>query len=310
MIAQCILELTTIAAPGYDSKNMNMLKKHFKDKQNQTVFLCDSSLFARARREHPELRSSSKRREMNAREMSAKLHCLHGKAIEEASVELGSIMYPFACSKVYDLRNYNDNTMWGPFKSSGSGEVDWEMAEAIMIVLTHNLRQCRIFSHRFIRPIWDMPFSGVTNNSHIVQENLHQLPPPDSMLEDLYGINGTWMRVICFLDYTELFAYNFSSVAIPPSEPRPPLNTDEAIRMIVMHIRITKVEAPGPTDGQALPVVHFHGKSRPRYSHSDPNATAHVRGYVRLTRENEVQWTTFSIFHGYEILPNIQKRKD
>ena len=230
--------------------------------------------------------------------MSAKLHCLHGRAIEEASMELGSIMYPYACSKVYDLRNYTTNTMWGPFKDDGSEEVDWEMAEAIMIVLAHNLRQCRVFTHRYIQPIWNLPFSGVASNSYIVKENIHQLPTPHSMLDDPYGINGTWMRVVCFLDYAELFAYNFSANPTPRGEPRPPLNTDEAIRMIGMHIKITKIEPPGPNDGQALPVVHFHGNSRPRYATWDHNAIAHVRGYVRLTKEGEVQWTTFSIYHG------------
>ena len=294
MVAQCILDLIDTASPGFDSLNMAVLKNLFHSEQNQQIFLCSSSLFVRAREGgYPQLRSSRK-----GRQMSAKLHCLHGKAIEEDSPALGAIMYPYACSKVYDLRNYTTNTMWGPFKDDGSEEVDWEMAEAIMIVLAHNLRQCRVFTHRFIQPIWNLPFSGIASNSYIVKEDLHQLPTPHSMLEDPYGINGTWMRVVCFLDYTELFAYNFSTEAIARDHPRPPLSTDEAIRMIVMHIKITKIEPPGPNDGQALPVVHFHGNSRPRYAHWDRNAIAHVRGYVRLTKEGQVQWTTFSIYHG------------
>lgn len=230
--------------------------------------------------------------------MSAKLHCLHGNPVEDASIESGPSIYPFACSKVYDLRNYTERTKWGPFKRDGSGDVDWEMVEAVMIVLAHNLRQCRVFHHHFILPIWNVPFAGVVANSHILKEGIHHLPSLSSELEDCYGINGTWMRVVCFLDFTELFAYNFTSPSLPHGSPRPPLNTDEAIRMIVMHIKITRIEEPGPNDGQALPVVHFGGKSRPRYAHWDANASAHVKGSVRLTKEGEVHWTTFSVYNG------------
>ena len=37
-----------------------------------------------------------------------------------------SRMYPFACSKVYDLRQYSARTMWGPFLDDCSMRVDWE----------------------------------------------------------------------------------------------------------------------------------------------------------------------------------------
>ena len=255
--------------------------------------MCDSNTFARARRESPNLRSAQ-----NRRLTSAKLHCLYGNPIEEVSAELGSIIYPFACSKVYDLRNYTEGTKWGPFQRDGSGNVDWEMVESIMIVLAHNLRQCRVFHHHFILPVWNVPFAGVVAHSHILKEHIHRPLSASRELEDCYGIEGTWMRVVCFLDFSELFAYNFRSPSLLQGEPRPPLDTEEAIRMIVMNIKITRMEDPGPNDGQALPVVHFAGCSRPRYAHWDPNASAHVKGSVRLTKEGEVHWTTFSVYNG------------
>ena len=59
---------------------------------------------------------------------------------------------------------------------------------------------------------------------------------------------------------------------------REPLDTQEAIRIIVMKIRVTKLEAPGEDDGQDLPVVHFSGTSRSMHSSWDPNANSVLEG--------------------------------
>lgn len=284
--------------------------------------MCSSSLFSRARGSSLTLRSST-----TPHRLSAKLHCLHGSPIEDTTTSDSEPIYPYACSRVYDLRNYTAGTLWGPFVDDGSCAVDWEMMEAIMVVLGHNLRQCRVFSNPLIQPLWSRPFAGMVPHSHILltpdatapvvappsqpptQPQIpsgegHMSPGPKDKstlpLPDPYGITGTWMRVVCFLDYTELFAYNFTAPSVPAGEPRPPLNTDEAIRMIVMHVAVNSIEDPGPADHPDMPVVHFSGTSRPRYAYWDPNATANVRGSVRMTLEGEVRWTTFSIYHGEE----------
>ncbi len=95
-----------------------------------------------------------------------------------------------------------------------------------------------------------------------------------------------------------MFSYNFASEQPLEGEPRPPIETTEAIRLIVMELRTTKIEAPGEDDGQGLPVVHFKGVSRSMHTSWDPNANSNIRGTVRLTREGEVRWTTFSIYGG------------
>ena len=79
-------------------------------------------------------------------------------------------------------------------------------------------------------------------------------------------------------DYTELFSYNFSPTQPPPDEPREPLDTGEAVRLITMKLKASKIEAPGPEDGQALPVVHFTGTARALHASWDPNANSVVRG--------------------------------
>ena len=181
-----------------------------------------------------------------------------------------------------------------------------------MIVLGYNLR---LFSQRAdnFDPIWDSPFEGVGPHSFISpsidgeeellnedtedhktllrQRELDQLDP--------YGITGTWMRVVCFLDYDDLYAFNFAH-QIPAGQSREPIDTKEAIRLIRLKLHVTKIEPPGEDDGQDYPVVTFRGVSRSLHSSWDPNANSAIRGTVRQTKEGQIRWTTWSIFHGEE----------
>jgi hypothetical protein len=70
-------------------------------------------------------------------------------------------------------------------------------------------------------------------------------------------------------------------MAVSPDEPRPPLTADEAIRHIMMDIKVTEVNPPGPFDNPALPVVHFAGKSRSIEASWDPNANSRIKGAWR-----------------------------
>ena len=45
-----------------------------------------------------------------------------------------------------------------------------------------------------------------------------------------------------------------------------------------MNLKATRIEEPGPDDGQALPVVHFTGISRSMHANWDPNANSVIRG--------------------------------
>lgn len=84
---------------------------------------------------------------------------------------------------------------------------------------------------------------------------------------------------MCFLDFTELFTYNFVQ-PVPPQDdiPRPPLDTVEATRLIFMELKVTKIEQPGEDDGQDYPIVHFRGTSRSMDASYDPNAHSNIRG--------------------------------
>lgn len=80
------------------------------------------------------------------------------------------------------------------------------------------------------------------------------------------------------LDFTEFFAYNFAFEQPPSGESRPPLNTTEAIRIIAMEIRTTKIEEPGKDDDPRLPIVHFSGISRSTHEFGGPNTNSNIRG--------------------------------
>lgn len=264
--------------------------------------------------------SCATRKQIQVRQLSAKLHCLYGVPIqslrESKSMsayhghnlrkQAGVRLHPFARARVYDLRQHTEGTLWGPFCNDGSQSVDWEKLEAIMIILSHNIK---LFTFRYVShgsnlfPPWDAPFVGVTPyslNVHPLKPSVEQPAPLPIELRDPYNVTGTWMRIVCFLDYRELFTFNFSEGQPRPGQPRPPVDTEEAIRFITVKLQVTRIEEPGENDGQELPVVHFQGSSNSALPPVDFNANSKICGTVRLTPAGEVRWTTFSVFHGEE----------
>jgi hypothetical protein len=196
----------------------------------------------------------------------------------------------------------------------GSARVDWEKLQAIMIDIAYNHR---MYTERrglngssllgststpspttaissggptstrpsnnpisVLRP-WDDPFACIAANSFVSYPMTGTLKPalrPDLDALDPYGVTGTWMRIVCFLDYNDLYAFNFESGVIPRNEERPPITTREAFRLIRLQLRVSAVEDPGPEDGKDFPVVHFEGASRSTFMAWDPNANSRIRG--------------------------------
>ncbi|KAI1877032.1 uncharacterized protein JN550_001104 [Neoarthrinium moseri] len=291
------------------SRNAALLTELFSDPRNQNAFLERSFIYERARGELPPHASFSSPPKVE-HQQSAKLHCLYGVPLlhlhrSSHDTRQGK-MSPFACSKVYDLRQYTAKTRWGPFMDDGSDRTDWEKVEAIMLVLGANLSRLGLNVFPICKNFWDVPFAGVWPNSYMPLPVLER-EKDENELEDPYGVTGTWLRVVCFLDYTDFFNFNFNPEnELPSNIPRRAIHYGEATRLILMKISVTKVEPPGPEDGQALPVVHFKGISRSlddswdENANSDLRGTVEIKGTVRLTREGEVRWTTFSVFNGQE----------
>ncbi|KAF5004515.1 hypothetical protein FDECE_8999 [Fusarium decemcellulare] len=286
------------------SRNAAFLSRLFANETTSEAFLQRSSLFERLR---SDLRhsshtgvlgpSSTEAGRKALQQQSAHLHCLYGSAIQNVGRLRSMRTYPFACSKVYDLREYTQRTKWGPFLNDGSTRVDWEKVEAILVVLGNNIGERNLIS-RIFGEIWKTPFCGSWPDSFMA-------PPPRDITSldarDPYGVAGTWHQIVCFLDYSDFFEYNFPEHEfVGAHAPRPPLDVGEATRLIMLRLEVTSIEPPGPDDGQDLPVVHFKGVSRSLDDSFDDNANSDIRGTARLTREGEVRWTTFSIFHGVE----------
>ncbi|CZR51789.1 uncharacterized protein PAC_01666 [Phialocephala subalpina] len=307
------------------SRNIRHMKSWFDDKSRQPIlrdniesFLCQSSTFFRARHQDNTLA----RIPFSDRQASAKLHCYYGVPIFPPRTRRWDNTYPYAVSMVYDLRNYTEESKWGPYRQDGMCTVDWEKMEAVMIVLGHNMHTYSRQSHMRGPKIWKDSFGGIAPNSFFDKGKIEgrdgdkkgkgkgkRREGEDDIrrslllpgMEDPYNITGTWTRIVCFLDFHDLFAYNFTTGQPEDGQPRPPLSTTEAIRLITMELHTTKIEAPGPDDGQDLPIVHFEGISRSSMNTSwDPNASSTITGTVRLTKEGEVRWKTVSVYAGEE----------
>jgi hypothetical protein len=205
--------------------------------------------------------------------------------------------YPYACSRVYDMRQHTQLTKWGPFRNDTTDRVDWEKVEAISIVLGKNIRGLWGSAGLF-DDIWDTPFFGSFPGSFVPVKEPEM---GDLDREDPYGIAGSWYRVsqelvlcrfiktgltrqvVCFLDYSDFFQFNFTlDSLIPTNTPRPPLHVGEATRLITMTLHVTSIEPPGPDDGQELPVVHFEGVSCSIDDSMDDNAHSGIRGELSL----------------------------
>ena len=173
-----------------DSRNATLLRQLFSLQSNVEAFLERSFLFERVRHgvHHPPRAAVGRGEEY---QQSAKLHCLYGKPILSVGRLRSKRTYGYACSKVYDLRQYTTRTRWGPFRDDGTDRVDWEKVEAILVVLAHNLHSKRLVSQDFAE-VWDNPFAGSWPKSYMGSPKIDPLPLE---LQDPYGVTGTWYRV-------------------------------------------------------------------------------------------------------------------
>ncbi|KAL7922238.1 hypothetical protein ACQKWADRAFT_292859 [Trichoderma austrokoningii] len=278
----------------YASRNVDFLAGLFENEVNREAFLQKSGLFEVVCRAQNHLPSDNWSKLQ--RQQSAKLHCLYGKPILQVGRLRSSRTYPYACAKVYNIRQHNAQNRWGPFMNDGSDRVDWEKVEAILIVLGENVYAKKLT--RLFSDIWDNPFSGSWKGSFMSPPSLDIM---SLAAMDPYGVTGTWYRVVCFLDYNDFFSHNFTDPDRGRLGPRM-LDVGEATRLIVMRIHITKFEQAGPDSEYStdLPIVHFEGVSRPLDDSWDDNASSDLRGTVGLTIEGEVRWTSSSILQGQE----------
>jgi hypothetical protein len=179
---------------------MAVMREWFDDKRdkekrdNIEAFLCQSTTFARSKYEPP----CSPATNFANRQASAKLHVQYGTPIACPRRTKYNQAYPYAVSMVYDLRNYRQESFWGPYLPDCNATVDWEKMEAVMIVLGHNLRMFTEQTHSVFGPrsIWREPWIGASPDSYEpVSIKGMQIPVAPGGIVDPYNITGTWMRV-------------------------------------------------------------------------------------------------------------------
>ena len=261
-------------------------------------------------------RSRSARLADPIRQASAQLTCLYGMPnLSDVDAWEGpdpTRLRSHARAKIYNMKNYHFKNDWGPFTDEGSEIVDWEKLEAIayQILLGTSMISLDDGNGQKVGYQWDRPFVGSIPNSFISPDpypNAGEPSPYDA--EDPYGVTGTWDRIVCFLDYTDFYQFNFFNQHTPRPEPREPIEVEEAIILIRMKLKVTEIEPIPKESSTSLPVVHFRGTASLLPPYRDPTNGSGIRGMlrkflefcanhclyalgtVRPTPEGEVRWT-------------------
>ena len=133
------------------------------------------------------------------RQASAKLHVFLGSPITRLPRDLYESLYPYAISKVYDLRNYTPDTLWGPYLPDGNASVDWEKMEAIMVIIGHNVRDFAVKNSDGTKtPLYSFEWDGLAAHSYVHRPLTRSLKLDDDEtvdFKDPYNVTGSWMRV-------------------------------------------------------------------------------------------------------------------
>ncbi|KAJ7785933.1 hypothetical protein B0H16DRAFT_10418 [Mycena metata] len=183
--------------------------------------------------------------------------------------------------RVYDLRNYGPETNWGPFLLSGG--VNWTHMESIVNVVTTN--------------IWEQIPRDVPRPPIGLQAIRAHSAPGDFTGPDWAGVEGTWRRYVCFMDYRDLFAFNFTGSRHGPRDPAFFADDEfrEATRLMELDLHLIprselKVQFPyGDPPLNAHPdyeILYFSGTSRGASSGQE----ALVQGYVHMGNDYVPRW--------------------
>ncbi|KZV76912.1 hypothetical protein PENSPDRAFT_645670 [Peniophora sp. CONT] len=193
---------------------------------------------------------------------------------------------------IYDMRNYIRARQWGPFIDREE-RIDWEHVDKIVTVVTANLRD--------FGPTWPQPLQPP-----LLVHGAEALRPGSADMFrseekegeknplDWAGVDGDWMRVVCFCDYRDLFQFNAGSR-------NPDFFDDdfeEATRLLRMHMHVTDVDESIPSADPKRPTLRFVGSMRgfSAAEHSDRS----VRGWVRVMPGGDVRWSFVSLQDGEE----------
>ncbi|KZS90325.1 hypothetical protein SISNIDRAFT_488532 [Sistotremastrum niveocremeum HHB9708] len=204
-----------------------------------------------------------------------------------------------ARSFIYDLRRYSKKTQWAPLLPENPDRANWIHVDYLQEVLAWNVYEHGdgLVPHRpplgleATRP-YSAPGNGALRKS------------------DWAGVEGKWRRIVSFMDYRDIYAFNFTPDG--QSGTRDPEvflqeGFEEATRFITLDLQITGFSptysnSPSPlknkecglhTDLGPRPTIHFSGTSK-----GGSGNESSVKGVVRVTRHGLIRWAFVSIFEG------------
>ncbi|KAF8557353.1 hypothetical protein OG21DRAFT_1494746 [Imleria badia] len=188
--------------------------------------------------------------------------------------------------RVYDLSQYDRDSDWGPFMPK-TGEVDWSHVECLMNVIAFNLvDHSRHF--RDTRP----PCGLEATRAYSAPRATTRAP------QDWAGVEGNWRRIVSFMDYRDLFAFNFSILGHAGHTQGRSFFEDpqfsEATRLIELKLHLISADAvpkyytlnkfPQCEDTK-YPTLYFSGSS-----HGIHGREATIVGSVHMSDDGVVRW--------------------
>ncbi|KAL7285800.1 hypothetical protein ACG7TL_000909 [Trametes sanguinea] len=266
--------------------------------------------------------------------------------VAESRVRMAEIRKSSRCF-VYDMRKYKAETLWGPYRtvslpyprthgstwseeasssyseemnsesdatSNGGSEADesfkptlvvnWEHVEHIMNVVGLKLREVSDVSLGYYKK---SPFTLEALRAYSAIGSFERPP------QDWAGVTGQWRRFVCFMDYRDLYMFNYSH--LPPGPHHPSFFEapfDEALRPVELYLsliteseylsdpsQIPHVLPPDPpvtdeaVDDPAFPTLYFEGRSR------GPHASvASIRGRVSTLADGAIRWQFVTTYDG------------
>ncbi|VDC01971.1 unnamed protein product [Peniophora sp. CBMAI 1063] len=195
---------------------------------------------------------------------------------------------------IYDMRNYTKDRQYGPFKDDFEDAVNWEHVDKIVTVVAANLRD---FGATWPQPL--QPPLLVHGAEALREGSVDMFRNDDEEVEsnplDWAGVEGEWMRVVCFCDYRDLFQFNAGS----RNQDFFDEDFEEATRLLRMHMHVTDIDESIPSADPKRPTLRIVGSMRglSAMEHSDRT----VRGYVTVMPGGDIRWSfQVSIHHGEE----------
>ncbi|KAI0085678.1 hypothetical protein BDY19DRAFT_996579 [Irpex rosettiformis] len=208
---------------------------------------------------------------------------------------------------VYDLGHYCDQTRWGPYKllsrpsnqvlsaASGDGKyanevnkepvlvVNWEHVEHVRNVVYMNLRELPGYWRSSVVPTFDIQATRPWSAPGYLSETRNP--------RDWAGVEGVWRRVVCFMDYRDLFSFNYTSMQEMRLHPTYfDGDFSEATRVVEAQF-VFDEEASLATeleedDDPSYPPVAFSGLARGVHL----TRQSHVRGTIRK-KKDYIRWS-------------------